>query len=643
MSVPASIESSAPSASPAAHERSAGLAPCACTPLAELLCAPRAPSLVVCVDGRSGADEAPGLGTLGSLTTRAWRARVGALHAVFAARPALRLAMCLDDPYDMSCALFAAWAAGRTPVVLPNALAQTRRDFAFAFDEAIDAAMLASCADRREDMNVAPGIAHTALAAALPASSQLIVYTSGSTGEPKAITKTLAQLDDEVQMLHRHWGAHLQAALVVASVPCHHIYGLWFRMLWPLAAGVPFARHTFAEPSQTRQWRTWPAVVWIAGPAQLTRWPAWLGDDVWRDAPRLTFSSGGPLPKEAALQCAHLVRTAQPSLPADVAHAPVEVFGSTETGGIAWRQQDRTSEWTPLDDTRVRLTDDGALAICSPRVNHGRWWPTDDGAVVHPDGSFALTGRLDRTVKIEGKRLSLPSVEVALLRHEWIDDAAAAVVAGRLAVAVVLSPAGRRAWRERSLKTVRETLRHALAETFDATMLPKRWRFLTALPVNERGKRTAADIAALFTPASPWLPSVLGARWNDADDHAPATALDGSVVMSLRVPPELAHFNGHFPGLPLLPGVVLIDWATRFAAAHASQDAARHGWAVTPTSLHQVKFSAPVLPGTHFDLTLTFDTSRRRVHYAYEGARGTAATGYLVYAAPPALAGEAQR
>ncbi len=601
-----------------------------CTPLAEMLCQPRAPSLVVCVDGRSSADDAA------PLTAHAWHARVQSLRAAFSARPAQRLALCLDDPFDISCALFAAWAAGRTPVVLPNALPQTRRDFAFAFDEAIDTDMLARDSACRDAATVAMNHDAPEARNALPSSCQLLIYTSGSSGEPKAITKTLAQLDGEVQALHRHWGTQLQNALVVASVPCHHIYGLWFRVLWPLAAGIPFARHTFAEPSQARAWRTWPAVVWIAGPAQLTRWPALLCDGVWPDAPRLTFSSGGPLPADAARQCAELVRATGARAAAGDAWAPVEVFGSTETGGIAWRQQDRMSHWTPFDDTTVRVSDHGALEICSPRVNDGRWWPTDDGAIVNADGSFTMTGRLDRTVKIEGKRVSLPAVEAALLRHEWVDDAAAVVIAGRLAAAVALSHAGRRAWREQSLGTVRAVMRDALAQTFDATVLPRRWRFPAALPLNERGKRATSDVAALFAPASPWMPSVMGVRLNYANDSdAPGTPSDNpqAVVLSLRVPPDLAHFEGHFPGLPLLPGVVLIDWASRFAAEHAARDPALRAWVSTPSTLQQVKFSAPVLPGTRFDLTLTYDAARRRVHYAYEGIRGMAATGYLAYAA----------
>ncbi|WP_353189352.1 AMP-binding protein [Pandoraea pnomenusa] len=603
-----------------------------CVPLQARLLTPPVPSQAVCVDAHTASDKAR------VLSGADWLASVEALHAAFAASPATRLALCLDDPFDLSCALFAAWAADKTPVMLPNTLPQTRRDFAYAYDEAIDANALSAYGNRRGNTALTANDAAPHASRLLSSSCRLVIYTSGSTGEPKAIIKSLAQLNDEVQTLHRHWGAHLRDALVVGSVPCHHIYGLWFRMLWPLAAGVPFARQTFAEPSQAHVWRTWPAVVWIAGPAQLTRWPALLGVDRWLDAPRMTFSSGGPLPEDAAHRFVDVVRAARPDAEGSRAVAPVEVFGSTETGGIAWRQQDLTSQWTPFDDTHIRVTDAGALEIRSSRVNDGQWWQTDDGAVLHANGAFTLTGRLDRIVKIEGKRLSLPSVEAALLRHIWVKDASVTVIAGRPAAAVVLESEGCQAWREQSLNAVRKTLRDALAETFDPTVLPRRWRFVMALPVNERGKRTTADVAALFSPASPWLPSVLGIR---CDDVGATPGPTGVMVISMRVPPELAHFEGHFPGLPLLPGVVLVDWATRFAREHAARMPGSPVFANAPTSLQQVKFSAPVMPGARLELTLSFDLARLRVHYVYEGPRGTTASGYLGYVAPATSATDA--
>ncbi|MCO6705214.1 AMP-dependent synthetase, partial [Streptomyces sp. CHB9.2] len=66
--------------------------------------------------------------------------------------------------------------------------------------------------------------------------------TSGSSGEPKLIAKQLFQLANEVAALECLWGASLGAATVLGSVSTQHIYGLLFRVLWPLCAGRPFAR-----------------------------------------------------------------------------------------------------------------------------------------------------------------------------------------------------------------------------------------------------------------------------------------------------------------------------------------------------------------------------------------------------------------
>ncbi len=57
------------------------------------------------------------------------------------------------------------------------------------------------------------------------------------------------------------------------------------------------------------------------------------------------------------------------------------------------------------------------------------------------------------------------------------------------------------------------------------------------------------------------------------------------------VPPDHPAFAGHFPGRPIVPGVVLLDQALLFAAQMRGE-AGRGGWQVA-----QAKFFVPVGPG----------------------------------------------
>jgi 3-hydroxymyristoyl/3-hydroxydecanoyl-(acyl carrier protein) dehydratase len=90
------------------------------------------------------------------------------------------------------------------------------------------------------------------------------------------------------------------------------------------------------------------------------------------------------------------------------------------------------------------------------------------------------------------------------------------------------------------------------------------------------------------------------------------------------VPPTLVHFEGHFPGLPILPGVVQLDWAIRLAAEHVTgvRDI---------ESVDRLKFTAPVMPGAMLDLKLSHDAARRRVQFAFRLDGRDCSSGVIVY------------
>src|SRR5690606_818515 len=118
-----------------------------------------------------------------------------------------------------------------------------------------------------------------------------------------------------------------------------------------------------------------------------------------------------------------------------------EIYGSSETGAIAWRQSD--SQWLPLPKVQISTSANGALSVQAPWIAAADE-PTADAAQLHDNG-FILLGRLDRVIKIEEKRVSLPMIENTLAGHPCVVEARVgrATGASRLTALVALSAQGR--------------------------------------------------------------------------------------------------------------------------------------------------------------------------------------------------------
>ena len=555
--------------------------------LHDVLCANRDAGTPVCRDGADVLDYAT------------FATRVRAIAGRLREQPAQRYALCIDDPFNFACALFALFACGKEPVIPAHAAPGYLADLSNAYDAVLtDADMPALIAQSK----------HVGSSLTIDPRAPLTLFTSGSSGTPKPIRKTLAQFNAEVHTLETQWGALVGDATVLGSVPHHHIYGLLFRVFWPLAAGRAFDRSLSMEPQHLQariaQYGSGSSVV-VSTPAQLSRWPELDGFASLNPAPRVFFSSGGPLGADAASNYAVAFGA-----------APVEIYGSTETGGIAWRRQDQTDAWQALKGIEINRGDDGALNLRSPHLGHDDWHRTDDTIAFDTDGRFRLQGRLDRVIKLDGKRVSLPELEARLGLHPYVAQAAVVSLEGmsreRVGAVVALTEAGSAALLERGRVALAKILRRHLAAYFDIVVLPRFWRFRFALPFDVRGKLPAAAVAAAFDVRADGV-EVLSEARSDAGLH-----------YELRVPPTLVHFAGHFPGLPILPGVVQIDWAMRLAAEQVP------GVRVL-ASIEQLKFKAPVPPGALLDLMLKHDVSRHRVQFTYRLRGRDCTSGVIVY------------
>ena len=169
--------------------------------------------------------------------------------------------------------------------------------------------------------------------------TRLVIFTSGSTGQPKPIEKSLIQFQLEITALEKQWGQQLGHAEVLATVSHQHIYGLLFRILWPLSAGRCFHSPIYINPETLINAIQAGAACWVASPAHLKRLDQ---NSPWKGIAGLTaiFSSGGTL-HEAVRQ----------QISTHSGQQVLEIYGSSETGGIGWRQHSKA--WQLFDGMRL--------------------------------------------------------------------------------------------------------------------------------------------------------------------------------------------------------------------------------------------------------------------------------------------------
>lgn len=515
-------------------------------------------------------------------------ARVSALHAAVSADAldGARFLVVMSGSADFAAALLAIWQAGGIAVLPPNAQPATLAELA---QDAVG--ILSDAGELPRGLPVVhPSVASDAAAASPhgfapldPARPCLELLTSGTTSARKRCSKTLSQLDAEFAALEALFGASLCDAEVLGSASHQHLYGLTFRVLWPLAAGRVFhaERVLHAEeilgtlPAATR-------ALLVSVPAQLRRLARRSALDALAPVLRDVFSSAGPLDAASADR-----------IEAVLGRAPLEGYGSTETGLIAWRRQGNRPDrldWTPLPEVRVSVeAATGLLCVTSPFASampEPETVRTADRAVPRPEGRFQLLGRADRVVKIAEKAVSLPELEQHLCEHPWVDAAACLRLEGRgeprIGAAVVTSEAGSEALAREGRLGMGRVLAGHLATRWDPVVLPRSWRYVDELPSDEQGKLPVALLQALFATAE-------AATVREVEQIAETRGGDYCERV-LRVPEDLTALEGHFPDLPIVPGVAQLQWV--FAAA-------REGLGIDspPRQIAQLKFRRLLRPG----------------------------------------------
>jgi len=304
-----------------------------------------------------------------------------------------------------------------------------------------------------------------------PESELVKIFTGGSTGSPQVWPKTAENIFAEGFFLANRYNITGQDC-ILATVPPYHIYGLLFSVILPLVSTATVIKDIPSFPDEISSTAIKNRVTILASvPAHYRA----LRDK--KISLRLAVSSAGMLDEGDNITFSRLNEK-----------GIEEIYGSTETGGIATRNRFLGEDYfTPFPTIDWRIKNH-RLAVRSPYISPGL--PVDSEGFftandrVNAEGftQFSLGGRTDAVTKVGGKRVDLEEISTLIRGEPGVDDC----------VVLALPEKGGREHRISVLiegETVQtEKIRETLAATLEPYALPRRIKIIHRIPVNKNGK-----------------------------------------------------------------------------------------------------------------------------------------------------------
>ncbi|MEZ4527368.1 MAG: fatty acid--CoA ligase family protein [Desulfobacterales bacterium] len=308
-------------------------------------------------------------------------------------------------------------------------------------------------------------------------------FTGGSTGRPKIWQKTPRNLFAEA-FFHSRKNAFSEKDCFLSTVPPYHIYGFLFSVLVPFVSSSSLWPETCTFPQQIRMVLTDQEItVLVSLPVH---YRALGSEEIPENRLRLALSSAGKLDEADGDR-----------FYAQTGTGPTEIYGSTETGGIASRcRAAGEKSLQPFDVIDWKITDE-ILHVRSDFLSPGMesdaqgYFCTGDRAIGAENGGFYLLGRADGIVKVGGKRVDVEEVGEKLKQIPGIADA----------VVISLPDAS---GRENDLAALvqgnmdLETFRNAASQVLEPYAMPRRVCFVEKIPRTSAGKCDRSAMVKFF-------------------------------------------------------------------------------------------------------------------------------------------------
>jgi malonyl-CoA/methylmalonyl-CoA synthetase len=366
-------------------------------------------------------------------------------------------------------------------------------------------------------------------AAALPdldrGSAAMMLYTSGTTGRPKGVVISHANIQAQVESLSEAWGWSSEDRILL-HLPLHHVHGIVNVLTTALWNGATCEMMPSFDPVEVwRRLATRRMTLYMAVPTVYRRLiEAWAAADQSTQAEwsagartcRLMVSGSAALPVPTLERWRDI--TGQTLL---------ERYGMTEIGMALSNPLEGKRRpgfvGHPLPGVEVRLVDEDEVPVPAgePGQIHVRgatvfgqywrrpeetagafaaegWFRTGDQAVVE-NGAYRILGRRSVDIlKSGGEKISALEIEDVLRSHPGVRDCAVVGVpdpawGDRVCAAIVVEP---------SSPTDASELRQFAKDRLAPYKVPKDFLLVDDLPRNAMGKVTKPAVSELFGPRS---------------------------------------------------------------------------------------------------------------------------------------------
>ncbi len=328
----------------------------------------------------------------------------------------------------------------------------------------------------------------------------LLVYTSGTTGQPKGAMHTVAGMQANALAAIAAQGFNAQTR-VLAVLPLFHAGGLCIQTLPALAVGAKVSLHARFDPlawfDAVQAWRPTTTLLVPAVMRALVEHPRWASADLTS----LGFvTAGSQIVPRALIEAFHARGV-----------AVAQVYGATETGPVSLVLRPDEAQahvgmaGRPALGVQCRLAPDGEVLLKAPNLMRGYhcsaepsfdaqgWFHTGDLAQQHADGFIEVVGRSKDLIISGGENIHPAEIEALVAAMPGVAECAVVGLAderwGEVPVLVVVP----RADMALDLAAIQQSLQTQLARFKQ----PRHVLSLPQLPKTALGKTMRPQLAAM--------------------------------------------------------------------------------------------------------------------------------------------------